>query len=83
MKETANNQVVNSAADYEQYLTELFVASVSNVNSASRTQDNLYSITQKWGRSEEEADIDIRRVENLEYSVRLFISKAVYENWNK
>ena len=58
---------------------ELFVASVSE----SHSQYNLYKIAENWGRSEAEADQDIRRVENIECAVRLFISKAVDENFNK
>ena len=58
---------------------ELFVASVSGSNS----QHDLYKVAENWGRSEAEADQDIRRVENIECAVRLFISKAVDENYNK
>ena len=58
---------------------ELFVASVSGSNS----QHDLYKVAENWGRSEAEADQDIRRVENIECAVRLFISKAVDENFEE
>lgn len=58
---------------------ELFIASVSESNS----QYDLYKIAESWGRSEAEADLDIRRVENIECAVRLFISKAVDDNYEE
>lgn len=63
----------------KKYLMELFVASVSESNS----QYDLYELAESWGRSEAEADLDIRRVENIECAVRLFISKAVDDNYEK
>jgi hypothetical protein len=63
----------------KKYLMELFVASVSESNS----QYDLYKIAESWGRSEAEADQDIRRVENIECAVRLFISKAVDDNFEE
>ena len=69
----------DSPGTFKKYLTELFVASVSNTG----CQSKLYELAESWGRSEAEADQDIRRVENIECAVRLFISKAVDDNFEE
>ncbi len=83
MKETTNKNALSSSATYKEYLTELFVASVANVKTETRSQENLYEVAEKWGRTNAEADIDIRRVENIEFAVRIFISKAIDEKWDE
>jgi hypothetical protein len=76
---TQKHLATENPGTMKKYLMELFVASVSESNS----QYNLYKIAENWGRSEAEADQDIRRVENIECAVRLFISKAVDENFEE
>ncbi len=76
---TTKHLATENPGTMKKYLMELFVASVSGSNS----QHDLYKVAENWGRSETEADQDIRRVENIECAVRLFISKAVDENYNK
>lgn len=74
---TTKHLATENPGTMKKYLMELFVASVSESNS----QYDLYKVAESWGRSEAEADQDIRRVENIECAVRLFISKAVDENY--
>jgi hypothetical protein len=76
---TTKHLATENPGTMKKYLMELFVASVSESNS----QYDLYKIAENWGRSEAEADQDIRRVENIECAVRLFISKAVDENFEE
>ena len=79
MRKNKTTKHLENPGTMKKYLMELFVASVSGSNS----QYDLYKIAENWGRSEAEADQDIRRVENIECAVRVFISKAVDENYNK
>jgi hypothetical protein len=76
---TTKHLATENPGTMKKYLMELFVASVSGSNS----QHDLYKVAENWGRSEAEADQDIRRVENIECAVRLFISKAVDENFEE
>jgi hypothetical protein len=77
MRKNKTTKHLENPGTMKKYLMELFVASVSGSNS----QHDLYKVAENWGRSEAEADQDIRRVENIECAVRLFISKAVDENY--
>ena len=76
---TPRHLATENPCTMKKYLMELFVASVSGSNS----QYDLYKVAESWGRSEAEADLDIRRVENIECAVRLFISKAVDDNFEE
>jgi hypothetical protein len=76
---TTKHLATENPGTMKKYLMELFVASVSGSNS----QHDLYKVAENWGRSEAEADQDIRRVENIECAGRWFVSKAVHENYNK
>ena len=77
--ETKKHIATDSPGTFKKYLTELFNAYITHKGCHIK----LYELAENWGRSEAEADQDIRRVENIECAVRLFISKAVDENYNK
>lgn len=77
--ETKKHIATDSPGTFKKYLTELFNAYITHKGCHIK----LYELAESWGRSEAEADQDIRRVENIECAVRLFISKAVDENYNK
>jgi hypothetical protein len=76
--ETKKHIATDSPGTFKKYLTELFNAYITHKG----CQIKLYELAESWGRSEAEADQDIRRVENIECAVRLFISKAVDENYD-
>ena len=77
--ETKKHIATDSPGTFKKYLTELFNAYITHKGCHIK----LYELAESWGRSEAEADQDIRRVENIECAGRLFISKAVDENYNK
>ena len=76
---TGKHIATDSPGTFKKYLTELFNAYITHKGCHIK----LYELAESWGRSEAEADQDIRRVENIECAVRVFISKAVDENYNK
>jgi len=78
MNKKKNNVAADSPGTFKKYLTELFNAYITHKGCHIK----LYELAESWGRSEAEADQDIRRVENIECAVRLFISKAVDENYD-
>ena len=77
--ETKKRIATDSPGTFKKYLTELFNAYITHKGCHIK----LYELAENWGRSEAEADQDIRRVENIECAVRLFISKAVDENFEE
>ena len=79
MNTTNKNTATDSPGTFKKYLTELFNAYITH----NGCHINLYELAESWGRSEAEADLDIRRVENIECAVRLFISKAVDDNFEE
>jgi len=77
--ETKKHIATDSPGTFKKYLTELFNAYITHKGCHIK----LYELAESWGRSEAEADQDIRRVENIECAVRLFISKAVDDNYEE
>ena len=77
--ETKKHIATDSPGTFKKYLTELFNAYITHKGCHIK----LYELAESWGRSEAEADLDIRRVENIECAVRLFISKTVDDNFEE
>lgn len=82
MSSTARHIAIESPETYKEYLTDLFCMSVSNSITPEKFQRNLYDYAEQWGRVKDAADTDIRRAENVECAAKMFISKAVDENWD-
>ena len=78
--ETKNKQAANTTEAYKAYLMEVMVALAIQDNQGGIIVDPVL-IAEKWGISPTEANGDITKARNILSAVRLFISKAVDDNW--
>ena len=78
--ETKNKQAANTTEAYKAYLMEVMVALAIQDNQGGIIADPVL-IAEKWGISSTEANGDITKARNILSAVRLFISKAVDDNW--
>ena len=77
---TKNKQIANTPEAYKAYLMEVMVAlAIQDYQGGIITDPVL--IAEKWGISPTDAITDIRKANNLLSAVKLFISKAVDDNW--
>ncbi len=78
--EKKNKQAVNTPEAYKAYLMEVMVA-LAIQDYQGGIIANPVLIAEKWGVSPTEANGDITKARNILSAVRLFISKAVDDNW--
>lgn len=77
---TKNKQTANSPEAYKAYLMEVMVALAIQDNQDGIIKDPAL-VAEKWGISPTDAAADITKASNVLSAVRLFISKAVDDNW--
>lgn len=78
--ETKNKQAANTPEAYKAYLMEVMVALAIQDNQGGIITDPVL-IAEKWGISPIDAITDIRKADSVLSAVKLFISKAVDDNW--
>ena len=81
------NSLIESLASkspmaYKAYLMEVIVALAIKDNQGSIITD-LSLVAEKWGVSPADAAADITKASNVLSAVKLFISKAVDDNWKQ
>ena len=77
-----NKQSANTPDAYKAYLMEVLVALATSENHTGIIITDPALVAEKWGVSKSESVDDIRKASNVLSAVKLFISKAVDENWN-
>ncbi len=77
---TNSKQTANTPEAYKAYLMEVMVALAIQDNQGGIITDPVL-IAEKWGISSTETNGDITKARNILSAVRLFISKAVDDNW--
>lgn len=77
-----NKQSANTPYAYKAYLMEVLVALATSENHTGMIITDPALVAEKWGVSPLDAVTDITRAKNILFAVKLFISKAVDENWN-
>ena len=77
---TKMKQTAKSPEAYKAYLMEVMVALAIQDNQGGFTTDPAL-IAEKWGISPADAAAGIAKASNVLSAVRLFISKAVDDNW--
>lgn len=78
---TSNKQIANTPEAYKAYLMEVMVALALSDNQVGMIISDPTLVAEKWGISPSEAVTDIKKAKNVLSAVRLFISKAVDDNW--
>ena len=78
---TKDKQIANNPEAYKAYLMEVMVALAFQDNQDGIITDPVL-VAEKWGISPTDAISDIRKANNVLSAVKLFISKAVDDNWN-
>ena len=78
---TKKKQTAKSPEAYKAYLMEVMVALAIQDNQGGFTTDPAL-VAEKWGISPTDAVADITKASNVLSAVRLFISKAVDDNWS-
>ena len=78
---TKKKQTAKSPEAYKAYLMEVMVALAIRDNQDGIIKDPAL-VAEKWGISPTDAAADITKASNVLSAVRLFISKAVDDNWN-
>ncbi len=78
---TKDKQTVISPEAYKSYLMEVMLALAIQDNQDGIIIDPI-QIAKKWGVSPTDAVADITKANNILSAVRLYISKAVDDNWN-
>lgn len=76
-----NKETANSPYAYKAYLMEVIVALAIQDNQGGVITDPVL-VAEKWGVSPTDAAADITKASNVLSAVKLFISKAVDDNWN-
>lgn len=76
-----NKQTTNTPEAYKAYLMELLLALAMKENHVGIITDPSL-IAEKWGVLPVEAATGIKKATNVLSAVKLFISKAVDDNWN-
>ena len=78
---TKSKQTANTTEAYKAYLMEVIVAlAIQDIQGGIIADPVL--VAEKWGISPTDAISDIRKANNVLSAVKLFISKAVDDNWN-
>lgn len=77
---TNSKQTANTPEAYKAYLMEVMVALAIQDNQGGIITDPVL-IAEKWGISPIDAITDIRKADSVLSAVKLFISKAVDDNW--
>lgn len=77
-----NKQSANTPDAYKAYLMEVLVALATSENHTGMIITDPALVAEKWGVSKSESVDDIKKASNVLSAVKLFISKAVDENWN-
>ncbi len=80
MAKEINIQTIGTPESYKRYLMEILVslaASDTSIETSSPMQ-----IAEKWGVSASQALSDFAKAKNVLAAVKMFISKAVDDNWN-
>lgn len=78
-----NNKLSANTPDaYKAYLMEVLVALATSENHTGMIITDPALVAEKWGVSKSELVDDIKKASNVLSAVKLFISKAVDENWN-
>jgi len=77
---TKDKQIANNPEAYKAYLMEVMVALAIQDNQDGIITDPVL-VAEKWGISPVNAAADITRANNVLSAVKLFISKAVEDNW--
>ena len=79
----SNRQTANTPDAYKAYLMEILVALAVSEQQAGMIITNPVLVAEKWGVSSSDSVDDIKKATNVLSAVKLFISKAVDDNWNK
>lgn len=77
-----NNKSATTPDAYKAYLMEVLIALAIGESQAGGEKSDLNSVAKKWGVSPSDAASDVTKAKNVLLAVRLFISKAVDDNWN-
>lgn len=77
-----NKRIANTPDAYKAYLMEVIIALAISENKEGEINPNPTQVAEKWGMSHSDAVTDITRAKNILFAVKLFISKAVDDNWN-
>lgn len=77
---TKNKQTAKSPDAYKAYLMEVMVALAIQDNQGVIVADPAM-VAEKWGVSPLDVAADITKANNVLSAVKLFISKAVDDNW--
>lgn len=77
-----NKQSAKTPDAYKAYLMEVLVALATRENQTGMINTDPILVAEKWGVSPLDVVTDITRAKNILFAVKLFISKAVDENWN-
>lgn len=77
-----NKQTANTPDAYKAYLMEVLVTLATRENQAGMIITDPSLVAEKWGVSPSDSINDIKRANNILSAVKLFISKAVDDNWN-
>ena len=78
---TKSKQTANTTEAYKAYLMEVIAAlAIQDIQGGIIADPVL--VAEKWGISPTDAISDIRKANNVLSAVKLFISKAVDDNWN-
>ena len=77
-----NKQTANTPDAYKAYLMEVLVALAVKEYQTGMIITNPALVAEKWGVSPSDSINDFKKASNVLSAVKLFISKAVDDNWN-
>ena len=79
---TKNRQKANTPDAYKAYLMEVLVTLATRENQTGMIITDPALVAEKWGLSPSDSADGIKKASNILSAVKLFISKAVDDNWN-
>lgn len=79
---TKNRQTAKTPDAYKAYLMEVLVTLATRENQTGMIITDPALVAEKWGLSPSDSADGIKKASNILSAVKLFISKAVDDNWN-
>lgn len=76
-----NKQLVNTPEAYKAYIMEVFIAQAMQETKLGMIITDPSLVAEKWGVLPSDAAADFMKARNVLSAVKLFISKAVDDNW--